>query len=143
MAKPFKGNSPTVGFDQVLELAQRLAIGQDLPALRLAAQARGEIGDGADGAVVEPAFEADGADGGVALVRCRSRAPDRARACASPCSCSLTRSRIAMAMRSARSAGSGNDDRVIEEDHHAVSGEALERALVLQDQLAHLRVIFA
>ena len=31
--------------------------------------------------------------------------------------------------------------RVVEEDHHAVAGEALERAFVLEDQLAHLGVV--
>src|SRR2546426_8347712 len=33
--------------------------------------------------------------------------------------------------------------RIVEEDHHAVPGEPLERALVLEDQSAHLRVVLA
>ena len=37
----------------------------------------------------------------------------------------------------------GHRHRVVEEDHHAVAGEALERALVRQDQPAHLRVVLA
>src|SRR5713226_1823633 len=40
---------------------------EDLAGLGLAAEPRGEIGDRADGAVIPPSFEADGADGGVAL----------------------------------------------------------------------------
>ena len=32
-------------------------------------------------------------------------------------------------------------DGVVEEDHHAVPGEALERALVIEDQLAHDGVV--
>src|SRR6266508_3087385 len=44
-----------------------LAAGEDLAALRLGAQARGEVGDVADRGVVPAAFEADGAEGGVAL----------------------------------------------------------------------------
>src|SRR3954464_6393281 len=44
-----------------------LAIGEDLAGLRFAAKARGEVGDVADGGVVPAAFEADGAERGVAL----------------------------------------------------------------------------
>ena len=46
-------------------------------------------------------------------------------------------------MRAARWAGSGIDHRVVEEHHDAVAGETLERALVLEDQPAHRRVVFA
>ena len=34
-------------------------------------------------------------------------------------------------------------DGIVEEDHHAVAGEALERAFVLEDQLSHLGVVLA
>jgi hypothetical protein len=37
----------------------------------------------------------------------------------------------------------GHGHRIVEEDHHAVSGEALERSLPLQDELAHLGVVLA
>ena len=50
---------------------------------------------------------------------------------------------MASAMRMARSAGSGTGTGIVEEDHHAVAGEALERALVLHDERAHLGVVFA
>src|SRR5439155_1328459 len=73
-----------VGRDRALEslerqLADRLGVDQvagggvdaltdeNLPGGRLRAQAEGEIGDGPDGAVVQAALEADGADGRVAL----------------------------------------------------------------------------
>ena len=39
--------------------------------------------------------------------------------------------------------GVGHRDRIVEEDHHAVAGEALERALVGEDEPAHLRVVLA
>src|SRR5436190_17124656 len=56
-------------------LARRLAVeqavdalrDQDLAASRFAAQARREVGDGADRAVVDPARKADAADGREAL----------------------------------------------------------------------------
>ena len=35
------------------------------------------------------------------------------------------------------------EHRVVEEDHHAVAGEVLERAAVLDDQRAHRRVVLA
>ena len=43
----------------------------------------------------------------------------------------------------ARAAGSGTGDGIVEEDHHAVAGEALERALVGEDELAHFGVVLA
>ncbi len=46
-------------------------------------------------------------------------------------------------MRAARAAGVGDRHRVVEEDHDAVAGEALERAFVFEDQPAHRRVVFA
>jgi len=46
---------------------------------------------------------------------------------------------MATAMRIARL----DLDRVVEEDHHPVAGEALEGALVGQDEAAHLRVVLA
>ena len=35
------------------------------------------------------------------------------------------------------------EDRVVEEDHHAVAGEVLERAAVLGDRVAHHAVVLA
>ena len=46
-------------------------------------------------------------------------------------------------MRTAFGAGSSSLIGIVEEDHHAVAGEALERALVREDQRAHRRVVFA
>src|SRR5262252_3733929 len=56
-----------------LDLDERLHGGgnplreEDLARLRFRAQARGEVGHGTDGAVVEPSLEADGSEGGVAV----------------------------------------------------------------------------
>jgi hypothetical protein len=53
--------------DQGLGVGEGLAIGEYLAGMGLAAQPGGQIGDGADGAVVEAVLEADRADGGEAL----------------------------------------------------------------------------
>ena len=46
-------------------------------------------------------------------------------------------------MRTARLGGLGDRQGIVEEDHHAVSREAFQRALVLEDELAHRLVVFA
>ena len=113
------------------------------PRLGLAAQARGQVGDGADGPVVPAALEADGADGGVALGDADAEAElvDRASASRRPGRWH------ALAHRQRHPHGAlgriGHRHRVVEEDHHAVAGEALERALVGEDQAAHLGVVLA
>src|SRR5919106_6040793 len=53
--------------DQVLDGDVHALRDQDLPGLGLAAEASGDVRHGADGAIVPPAFEADGADGRVPL----------------------------------------------------------------------------
>ena len=81
-------------------------------------------------AVVEAALEAECAEGGEALrdadaeVELVAALRQRARSGAN-CAC------IASAMRAARAAGVRHRHRIVEEDHDAVAGEALERALVL------------
>src|SRR5687767_11167330 len=52
---------------QVLHRALHPAGDQDLAGARVAAEAEGQVGDGADRTVVPPALEADGADRGVPL----------------------------------------------------------------------------
>ncbi len=42
-------------------------VDEDLARVRFAAEAGGEVHDGAEGGVVAPALEADGAEGGVAV----------------------------------------------------------------------------
>ena len=46
-------------------------------------------------------------------------------------------------MRTARARRVGHRHRIVEEDHDAVAGEALEGALVVEDQPAHRGVVFA
>src|SRR2546425_3349146 len=132
------------GFDfrEVLHRRQHALRDEDLARLRLATEARGEVGHGADRPVVQAPLETDRADRRVALgntdaevegvaalpppdeqlvhpVAHRDRHPDGARE------------------------GVRHRHRVVEEDHHAVAGEALEGALVLEDEPAHLCVVLA
>ena len=58
-----------------------------------------------------------------------------------PAASSATRSRIATAIVTARSAGVVAGQRVVEEHHEPVAGEALEGALEPVDQLAERRVV--
>jgi hypothetical protein len=53
--------------DDLLEDARHPGRHEDLPAPCLSTQARRQVGDGADGAVVPAVLEPDGADGGIAL----------------------------------------------------------------------------
>src|SRR5205823_12351775 len=57
----------SLDLDGILDAAIHALRDQDLAGLRLAAQARREVGDGADRAVVQAPFEADRADRGVPL----------------------------------------------------------------------------
>ena len=93
--------------DVALELRDHPARDQDLAGLGLAAEPRGEVGDRADGAVVEPSLEADGADGGIALGDADAPGPARSPACATCRSARPRASRMATAMRTARAAASG------------------------------------
>src|SRR6267143_3097803 len=113
---------------------------EDLAALRFAAKPCREIGDRADGPIVQPALEADcadrgkplgDADAGAQLVA--ELAPSRRKFLGA----------VALRQRHPQRALArvGHRHRVIEENHHAVAGEALERALVSEDQLAHARVV--
>ena len=112
---------------------------QDLAAARLAAQARREVGDGADRAVVDPARESRCRRSSRSPGRCRRPSPARSRAAPSrPRGGSTSR---CIAMRHARGARRriGDRHRVVEEDHDAVAGEALERAFVLEDERGRSR----
>src|SRR5712691_187837 len=113
---------------------------QDLAGLGLGAEAGREIGDGADGAVVHAPFEADGPDGGIAVrdaepeveVEARLLPPDGK--LGHPLA--HGRGHPHRALRGIR-----HRHGVIEENHHAVAREALERPLRGQDQLAHGGVV--
>src|SRR5262245_14631912 len=54
------------GLDHRLDQVEHPLADQDLPGLRLVAQARGEIGDAADAGVVEPPIETDLPERGIA-----------------------------------------------------------------------------
>src|SRR5437762_3294564 len=131
-----------LGLDQILHVPRHPQGDEDLAGLGLAAQTRRQVGDRADRAVVPAALEADGADGRVAL---RDADPEvqLVPALAPP----AQERRHAVTHRQRHPNGAlgrvGHWNRVIEEDHHAVAGEALERALLLEDELAHLSVVLA
>src|SRR5262244_2515653 len=125
-AEPLEGDVA-----DVLDLDERLHGGgdplreEDLARLRFRAQARGEVGHGADGAVVEPSFEADGPEGGVAVgdpdaeVELEARLLPGHRQLGDP---------IAHGRRHAHGARGVVLHRhgIVEEDHHAVARETLE-----------------
>ena len=90
----------------------------------------GKVGDAADACVVPAPFEADGAKGRVAL--CDADAQIQFEAALRPRSSAAARNAvcIASAMLDRVRDGFVELDRVVEEDHHAVAGEVLERAFV-------------
>ena len=116
--------------EQRLQLRVDRPRNQDLAARRLAAQPRREVGDGADRPVVPAPFEADRADGRDSPARCRCRGSARIRARAQLSA--IVADAFADRERHPDGAlgGVGHGHRVVEEDHHAVAGEALQRAFV-------------
>jgi len=54
-----------LAFDEIFQGSGDARCDEDLPALGLAAEPRGQVGDRADCAVVPASLEADGADGGI------------------------------------------------------------------------------
>ena len=113
---------------------------EHLPGLRLAAQPRRQIGHGPDGAVIAPPVEADRAQRRVAvrdtdaeaelvaaLVPARSERGDRG----AHLERHADRRKLVL----------GKRDRIVEEDHHAVAGEMLDRALVRHDDAPHFAVV--
>src|SRR5712691_5524118 len=131
-----------LGLDEILHFPRHPQGDEDLTGLGLAAQTRRQVGDRTDRAVVPAALEADGADGRVAL-----RDADPEVQLVPPLAPPAQERRHAVTHRQRHPDGAlggvGHWNRVIEEDHHAVAGEALERALVLEDELAHLSVVLA
>src|SRR6266508_4569007 len=115
---------------------------EDLARLRLAAQPSRQVGDRPERRVVPATFEPDRADGRVALGDAHSAVqvvaplpPPRAQLCHA----------IPHRHRHPHRTLGGVRDRhrVVEENHHAVAGEPLQRALVLEDHPAHLAVVLA
>src|SRR5215472_10147426 len=131
-----------LGLHQLLDLRGHPLMNEDLAALGLAAETGGEVGHGTDGAVVPPSLETDGADGGIALRDPHAEGQVVAALLPSDDHALHT---LAHGHGHANGALRGVRHRhgIVEEDHHAVAGEALQRALVLEDELAHLRVILA
>src|SRR5207253_7490088 len=128
--------------DQILGRREQPLRDQDLAGPGLTAEARGEIRHGADGSIVPASFEADGANRRVAL-----RDPDaevEVVAALAPSDAQLPHS-IAHGERHADRAFGRIWDRdgIVEENHHPITREALERALVGEDQAAHLGVVLA
>src|SRR5437868_2646464 len=129
-----------IELEYAVERGHGLAVGEDLAGLRLGTEARGEVGDVADGGVVPAAFEADRAERGVALRDADARAELAAAAL--------------VAVLADRQGGFLHGERglhgvlgrllerqgVVEEHHHRVAGEALDRALVLERDLAERAV---
>ena len=126
------------GDGHVLDGGENAVGDQHLPGPGVRAQPRGEIRDAADGGVVEAAFEADPAERRVTLgdplpeseVVAPPTPPDGQLA-----------HRIADPQRHPDGALGGVvvRNRVVEEHHHPVAGEPLERALVFVDQRTHRR----
>src|SRR5262252_7351489 len=115
---------------------------ENLGVARLPAESRGEVGHRADGAVVPAPLEADGADGGIALRDADAHAEIIAL---------LAPGRVEVAGPLPHGQGHPDGplrsiwhgDGVVEEDHHAIAREALQRPLVLEDEPAHLGVVLA
>src|SRR5206468_804158 len=128
--------------DEVLDRAEDALGDEDLPGLRLAAEPRREVRHRADRAVVHPPLEANRADRGVALGD--ADAEVELVAALLPFHEQLIHAPAHHRGHPDRALGRVRDGHgVVEKDHHAVAGEALERALVLEDEAAHLCVILA
>src|SRR2546425_5285091 len=132
------------GFDfrEVLHRRQHALRDEDLARLRLATEARGEVGHGADRPVVQAPLETDRADRRVALGDADAEVEGVA---ALPPPDEQLVHPLAHGHRHANGTRGRVRHRhwVVEEDHHAVAGEALEGALVLEDEPAHLCVVLA
>ena len=113
-----------------------------LPSSGGGTQPRRQVGHGADGAVVHPALETDGTDGGVTLRH--GHTDTQVVASLSP---ALGEAGGRVAHGQAETHGAqrrvGDDHRIVEKYHHPVAGEALQRRLELQHQAPHGRMIFA
>src|SRR5499426_3504752 len=134
--------SEGLGLHQLLDLRGHSLMNEDLAALGLAAETGGQVGHGTDGAVVPASLETDGSDGGIAL-----RDPHAEGQVVAALLPSRYQALHALAHRYGHTNGAlrwvGHGHGNVEEDHHAVAREALQRTLVLEDELAHLRVILA
>src|SRR5262249_38971107 len=135
-----------VRFDHALHGSGHPSRDEDLPGSGLATEPCRQVRDGPDRAVIEPALEieapveADGSDGGVALGD--ARAERQLPAARAPARSQVADDGAHGDGHANRALGRVRDlDRVVEEDHHAVAGEALERALVREDQTPHLGVV--
>src|SRR5262245_51124826 len=107
-----------------------------------AAEPCGAVRNGPDRAVVQTALEANGPDGGIALGD--AHAERQIPAALAPARGQVANDGAHGDSHANRALGRvRNLHRVVEEDHHAVAGEALERALVREDQTPHLGVVLA
>src|SRR5687767_3012223 len=113
-----------LGLDQRFRRRRHPAGHEDLARTGLAAQPRRQIRDGADRAVIHASLEADGADRRIAL---RDADPERQIPAALAPSLGKPRHHVAHGDGHADGPLRGilDLDRIVEEDHHAVTGEAL------------------
>ena len=141
---PFSGRSSTGSARTASSVAaQHPLADQDLPGGRRVAQARREVRHACRSRRSRSAPRSRSARSSRSPGRSRRRTQGRGRACCHSSASSPTRSRIATAIRTARSAGSSAGHRIVEEDHQAVAGEPLERALEREDQLPERGVVLA
>ena len=129
-----------LGLQEVLDRRQETLRDQDLAGLSLATEAGGQVRHRSDGAVVPAPFEADGADRRVALGD--ADAEVELVAVLPPLDAQLSDPVAHLQRHPDRPLGRVRHRHgVVEEDHHAITGEALERSVVGEDQLAHLGVV--
>ena len=115
---------------------------EDLPGLGSRAESRREVRYRSERTVVVTALEADPPEGRVTRFD-----PDPERLCAPPLP-PKTRQLLKALARSHREANGlklvlCHGQWIVEEDHHPVAGEVLERSLVMRDQLAKRGVVLA
>src|SRR5438132_3485019 len=128
-----------IRLDRILDRRMHAAAHEDLAALRHRREAESLNDDHSHGAVIEAALEADAAHRRVA-----DGDPDaEPEVVATLLPAGLQLGELLLHReRHARRAKLriGDRHRVVEEDHHPVAREVLERALVMEDELAHRRV---
>src|SRR5712692_2135865 len=137
LGKTLKGQEvERLGLDLLLDHAVDRLRDQNLAALGFVAEARGEVHDRPDRGVVEAPPKAD-------LAKCRvaHRDPDaevELMAALPPCRAQLADPGTHLDRHTDGALGGvGAGKGVVEEDHHSIPGEMLDRSLVAKDQLAH------
>jgi hypothetical protein len=131
-----------LGLCKLLDRREYLAVNQDLSVFRLGAQSRGKIDDRAVGRIVEPALATDAAERGVAV----GDADPESELVTQLAPVSRKRGSVVVHRDGEPNGAQRRIDtwqRIIEQDHDAIAGKAVQGAFELVDEPAEVRVVLA